>query len=72
MMPTYKDKRLKPCRICGVKPVLEHWTSGGPMYAVRCDNPDRQDVCDNAFYHSKCRDPEEAIELWNAYQEAKP
>lgn len=49
MMPTYKDKRLKPCRICGVKPVLEHWTSGGPMYAVRCDNPDRQDVCDNGL-----------------------
>lgn len=23
------NKKLKPCRRCGVKPVLEHWASGG-------------------------------------------
>lgn len=48
-MPTYRDRRLKPCATCKTKPVLEHWASGGPMYAVRCDNPDRPDSCDDGF-----------------------
>lgn len=67
-MPTYFDKRLKPCKTCGVKPVLEYWTSGGPVFAVRCDNPNRPDSCSEGFYQSKCRDPMEAIEKWNEYQ----
>ncbi|MGI6235718.1 MAG: hypothetical protein ACOYI6_10785, partial [Christensenellales bacterium] len=67
-MPTYHDKRLKPCKTCSVKPVLEHWSSGGPMYAVRCDNPERPDSCDEAFDYSKNRNPEKAIERWNEYQ----
>ena len=66
-MPTYHDRRLKPCKNCGVKPVLEHWASGGPMLAVRCDNPDRPDDCDEGFYVSKCRDPNKAIEAWNRW-----
>lgn len=68
-MPTYKDKRLKPCSTCGVKPVLEHWASGGPCYAVRCDNPDRPDSCSIGFYYSMCRNPEESIKRWNEFQE---
>lgn len=70
-MTTYHDKRLKPCKTCGVKPVLEHWSSGGPMFAVRCDNPDRPNSCDLAFHYSKCRNPQEAIKRWNEYQEEK-
>ena len=69
-MATYKDRRLKPCKTCGTKPVLEHWSSGGPMFAVRCDNPDRPDSCDDAFYYSKCRNPDETVRRWNEYQEA--
>ena len=67
-MPTYHDRRLKPCRTCGTRPVLEHWSSGGPVYAVRCDNPDRPESCDEAFYYSKSRDPEKAIAKWNEFQ----
>lgn len=63
-------KRLKPCATCGTKPVLERWASGGPMYAVRCDNPDRPESCDKAFHYSKCRNPDEAIRKWNEYQES--
>ena len=39
------------------------------MYAIRCDNPDRTKSCDDAFYYSMCRSPEEAIKKWNEYQE---
>ena len=38
------------------------------MYAVRCDNPERPDSCDEAFDYSKNRNPEKAIERWNEYQ----
>lgn len=57
--------RLKPCKTCGTKPVLEHWASGGMNYAVRCDNPDRGDGCDCKFYYSKSKNQEESIRLWN-------
>lgn len=67
-MKSYYNKRLKPCKTCGIKPVLEHWTSGGSMFAVRCNNPDRPDSCDGGFYYSMCRNPEEAIDKWNEYQ----
>lgn len=62
-------KRLKACKTCGTKPVLEHWASGGPMYAVRCNNPDRPDSCDEVFYYSMCNNPDKAISRWNEYQE---
>lgn len=59
------SKRLKICARCGVKPVLEKWTSAGAWFAVRCNNPDRGDGCDYKFYASKSRSPEEAIQKWN-------
>lgn len=31
---------LKPCPPCGRKLVVEHWSSGGTMYMVKCNNPD--------------------------------
>ena len=31
---------LKPCPFCGRKPIIEHWSSGGIMYMVKCNNPD--------------------------------
>lgn len=57
--------KLKPCKTCGVKPVLEHWSSGGKWWAVRCNNPDRGDGCDWKFNHTKTRHPEETKRLWN-------
>lgn len=57
--------RLKVCKQCGVKPVLERWSSGGLKYAVRCNNPDRGDECDWKFYHSMSKNPEDAIRKWN-------
>lgn len=57
--------KLKLCKKCGVKPVLERWSSGGMTYAVRCNNPDRGDGCDWKFDYSKTRNPEETIRRWN-------
>ena len=34
------SEELKPCPLCGRKPVVEHWSSGGKMYMVKCNNPD--------------------------------
>lgn len=34
------SKELKTCPICGRKPMVEHWSSGGTMYMVKCNNPD--------------------------------
>ena len=64
-----KSRKLKPCKTCGTRPVLEHWSSGGKKYAVRCDNPDRPVSCDEAFYYSMCGNPDEAKRRWNEYQE---
>lgn len=33
-------EQLKPCLLCGKKPVIERWASGGMMYMVKCNNPD--------------------------------
>ena len=65
--------RLKicPCATCGTRPVLEHWSSGGNKYAVRCNNPDRPDSCSDAFYYSLCSNPYEAVAKWNEYQSRK-
>lgn len=57
--------KLKVCKRCGVKPVLERWSSGGLKYAVRCNNPDRGGGCDWKFYHSRSNNPEDAIKKWN-------
>lgn len=32
-------EELKPCLFCGKKPIIERWSSGGPMYMVKCNNP---------------------------------
>ena len=34
------NEALKPCQICGRKPIIERWSSGGKMYMVKCNNPD--------------------------------
>lgn len=73
-MPLYSkyehyDRRLLPCHQCGVKPVLEMWSSGGFKCAVRCDNPDRPDSCTNAFFYSMSRNTDETIRRWNEYQQ---
>lgn len=35
-----EDIKLKPCPLCGRNPIIEHWSSGGKMYMVKCNNPD--------------------------------
>lgn len=57
--------KIKACKQCGVKPVLETWNSGGLKCAVRCNNPDRGDDCDWKFYHSLSDNIEDAIRKWN-------
>lgn len=34
------SKGLESCPFCGRKPIIEHWSSGGKMYMVKCNNPD--------------------------------
>lgn len=34
------EPKIKPCPLCGRKPIIEHWSSGGIMYMVKCNNPD--------------------------------
>ena len=62
------SKRLIPCKNCGVEPVMEYWYSGGLNVAVRCNNPNRPDSCDDAFYYSRSNAPKEAIRKWNEFQ----
>ena len=62
-----KVKGVLPCKNCGILPVMEVWASGGMMYAIRCNNTYRPDDCDNGFYRSKSKNPEETIRLWNAW-----
>lgn len=61
-------QKMLVCKTCGTKPVLEHWSSGRPMYAVRCDNPERPNSCSDAFYYSMSNNPHEAVTKWNEYQ----
>ena len=32
--------KLKSCPFCGRYPVIERWSSGGPMFMVKCNNGD--------------------------------
>ena len=34
------ELKILPCPFCGRKPIIEHWSSGGIMYMVKCNNPD--------------------------------
>lgn len=31
---------LKPCPYCGRKPIIEHWSSGGRVYMIKCNTAD--------------------------------
>lgn len=59
--------KAKPCRLCGRYPVSERWSSGGPMYMVRCSNPDCPVPPES--YPKGCR-LGDVIEEWNRRQEA--
>lgn len=30
---------MNGCKLCGKRPIIEHWRSGGAMYMVKCNNP---------------------------------
>lgn len=37
----HKNIELNPCPFCrGTNIAVEHWSSGGTMYMVKCNNPD--------------------------------
>lgn len=55
-------RKLEPCRLCGKNPITEHWSSGGIMYMVKCNNPDCP-VPDNSYPIG--RKLENVIEEWN-------
>jgi len=57
--------KMKVCKRCGIKPVLEVWGGGGLKCAVRCNNPDRADGCDWKFYHSLSNNKDDAVRRWN-------
>ena len=59
--------RLKPCPVCGYEPVIEHWTSGNLIFAVRCNNPARPSICSDGFYLSRSNSKEQAIKKWNEW-----
>lgn len=54
--------KLKPCPICGAKPVVETWASNGFMCMVKCNGPDCPVPIDG---YPKSHNIEEAIEAWN-------
>lgn len=56
---------LKPCRLCGKRAIIEHWSSGGPMYMAKCSNPD----CFHPEDYAKGRRPEKVIDAWNSGKE---
>ena len=58
---------LVVCKNCGIKPVMEKWSSNGPMYAARCNDPDRLDNCCEGFYKSMSRYPIVTAKRWNAW-----
>lgn len=55
-------EKLLPCSLCGKRPIIEHWSSGGIMYMVKCNNPDCP-VPDNGYPTG--RKLENVIEEWN-------
>lgn len=56
------NEPLKPCPLCGRKPIIEHWSSDGTMYMVKCNNPDCP-VPESGY--PKGRDLRKVIEEWN-------
>lgn len=58
--------KLKPCRRCGgTNIVIERWSSGGPMFMVKCNNPDCP-VPEDGFPVG--RNPDVVKEDWNRRQ----
>lgn len=55
-------RKSVPCRFCGKRPIIEHWSSGGIIYMVKCSNPDCP-VPDNGYPTG--RKLEDVIEGWN-------
>lgn len=56
------NKKILPCPLCGKKPIIERWASGGRIYMVKCNNPDRP-----APYNSypTGRNLKDVTEEWN-------
>lgn len=56
------SKELRPCLLCGRNPIIEHWSSGGAMYMVKCNNPDCPVPAES---YPKGHNLEEVIKAWN-------
>lgn len=57
-----KNIDLKPCPKCGKMPIIEHWSSDGKMYMVKCNNSDCV-VPENGYPSGHNID--EVKDLWN-------
>lgn len=49
------------CPYCGKKPIIEHWSSNGRMYMVKCNNPD----CLHLDMYPKGRNLDEVKAEWD-------
>ena len=56
-------EKLELCPLCGRKPIIEHWSSGGKMYMVKCNNPDCPVPVTS---YPKGRNLDEVIAEWNS------
>ena len=55
-------EKLELCPLCGRKPIIEHWSSGGKMYMIKCNNPDCPVPVTS---YPKGRNLDEVIAEWN-------
>ena len=59
---------MNKCKLCGKKPIVERWSSGGLMYMVKCNNPDCS-VPVNGYPAG--RNLDEVIKEWDRRNENK-
>ena len=59
---------MNKCKLCGKKPIVERWSSGGLMYMIKCNNPDCSVPVDG---YPKGRKLEEVIKEWDIRNEEK-
>lgn len=56
------ELKINPCPLCGRKPIIEHWYSGGIMYMVKCNNYDCP-IPVNSY--PKGRNLNDVVDEWN-------
>ena len=54
-------EKLSLCPFCKSRPIIEHWSSGGYMYMVKCPSPD----CLHYDTYTSGHNLDEVIKEWN-------